>query len=108
MKIAELVKSCDLKPLSDMGDKDACGIYISDMLSDVMSSAAASNIWITTQTHKNVVSAANLIDIAAIVVPENREVPQGTVVLANRFGVIILSSPLPADALGKKLAEAGV
>ncbi|MFH1937084.1 MAG: DRTGG domain-containing protein [Bacteroidota bacterium] len=73
-----------------------------------MSSAEMGNIWLTVQTHKNVVSAANLIDIAAVIVTHGKEVPADTVELANRFHVIILSSPLSSFQLASKLVESGL
>ena len=108
MKLKEIIEKFDLKPLTNIEDKDINGVYMSDMLSDVMSSAESGSLWMTIQTHKNIVSAANLIDLSAIIVTNGKEVPDGTIELANRFYVNILSSDLPTYKLASKFIEAGV
>ncbi|MFH1297616.1 MAG: DRTGG domain-containing protein [Bacteroidota bacterium] len=108
MKLKEIIEKLSLVSLTNIEDKEVSGVFISDMLSDVMSSAEMGNIWLTVQTHKNVVSAANLIDIAAVIVTHGKEVPADTVELANRFHVIILSSPLSSFQLASKLVESGL
>jgi len=108
MKLKEIIEKLSLVALTNVVDKEVSGVFISDMLSDIMSSAETGNIWLTVQTHKNVVSAANLIDIAAVIVINGKTVPEDTIELANRFHVIILSSPLSSFQLASKLVEAGL
>lgn len=108
MKIQEIIDKLSLIPLTNIEDRDISGVFISDMLSDVMCSAQTGNLWLTVQTHKNIVSAANLIDISAVIVTHGKKVPEDTIELANRFHVIILSSPLPSFQLANKLVEAGI
>lgn len=108
MKLKEVIEKLALKSLTVVEDREVSGVIISDMLSDVMGSAESSNLWITVQTHKNVVSAANLTDISAVIVTHNKQVPQETIDLANRYHVVILSSPLPTYELASKLIEAGI
>ena len=107
MKLQEIIEKADLKALSNLEERDVDGVFISDMLSDVMTSAKAGNLWLTVQTHTNIVSAANLVDLSAVIVTLGKEVPQATIELANRYHVIILSSPLPSYELAKKLIEIG-
>jgi predicted transcriptional regulator len=108
MKLQEIIDKADLNPLTNVEERDVEGVFMSDMLSDVMSSAKPGNIWVTTQTHTNIVSAANLVDIAAVVVTLGKEVPQSTIDLANRYHVIILSTPMPNFDLAQKLIQAGL
>ncbi|MCD4795521.1 MAG: hypothetical protein K8R54_19985 [Bacteroidales bacterium] len=108
MKLKELIDKFELKALTNVEDKDIKGVYLSDMLSDVMSKAESGSLWMTIQTHKNIVSVANLIDLSAIIITNDKNVPAGTIELANRFYVNILSSPLPTYELAIKLVEAGV
>lgn len=49
-------------------DREITGGYTSDLLSDVMGHANAGKIWITLQTHKNVMAIASLKELAAVVV----------------------------------------
>ena len=108
MKLQEIINKLALKVLTVVEDKDISGVFISDMLSDVMSSAQSGNLWVTVQSHKNIVSAANLIDISAIIVTHNKKVPEDTIELANRYHVVILSSPLATFELASKLVGAGI
>jgi len=108
MKLTELIDKFELTALTNIDDKEISGVYLSDMLSDVMSSARSGSLWVTIQTHKNIVSAANLIDISAIIVTGNKEVPKDTIELANRFYVNIFKSHLPTYELATKFIEAGI
>ena len=45
-------------------DKEIKGGYTSDLLSDVMGNAREGNIWITLQTHKNIMAIASLKELA--------------------------------------------
>jgi predicted transcriptional regulator len=108
MTLAELSQKLDLKPLTDVQDKEVEGAYVSDMVSDVMAGAKPGGLWITTQTHKNVVAAANLVDIAAVVVTSGRAVTDEVVEMANRADLTILSTDLDTYTLVGRLHEAGV
>jgi hypothetical protein len=108
MKLQEIIDRLALNVLTVKDERDVSGVFISDMLSDVMSSAQPGNLWLTVQSHKNIVSAANLVDISAVVVTYNKKVPEDTIELANRFHVIILGSPLSTFELATKLVEAGI
>ncbi len=43
------------------------GGYTSDLLSDVMGHAQEGQVWVTLQTHKNVMAIASLKDLAAVI-----------------------------------------
>jgi predicted transcriptional regulator len=108
MKIEEVIQKADLKALTNVEDREVEGVFISDMLSDVMTGAEAGNLWLTVQTHTNIVSAANLVDLAAVVITSGKELPQATIELANRYHVVILSTPLKTFELATKLIAVGL
>lgn len=108
MKLQEIIDKSGLKVLTNLEERDIEGAFISDMLSDVMTSAMSGQLWLTSQTHTNIVSAANLVDLGGIVVTQDKEVPQATIDLANRYHVIILSTPLQNFQLAMKLMEIGL
>jgi predicted transcriptional regulator len=108
MNVNEIIEKLELETLSSVDEKEVEGVFISDMLSDVMSSAKAGDLWITVQTHKNIVSASNLVDIAAIVITQGKKVPAETIDLANRFRVIILGTSMSTFELVGKLVEIGL
>jgi predicted transcriptional regulator len=108
MKLQEVIEKADLKALTNMEEREVDGVFISDMLSDVMTGAQAGNLWLTVQTHTNIVSAANLVDLAAVVITSGKEVPNATIELANRYHVIILSTPLKTFELATRLMGIGL
>ena len=68
------------------------GGYTSDLLSDVMGHAEANHIWITLQTHKNVIAIASLKELAAIILVKGFEPDPDTLELAINEGVPLLGS----------------
>ncbi len=102
MTTQDVIEKIGLKPLSKFEHRDVDGVFISDMLSDVMAGAKSGNLWLTIQTHKSIVPAANLVDVAAIVIASGKKVPQETIDLASKYNIAILSTDLPTfDLVGK-------
>jgi predicted transcriptional regulator len=97
-----------LKAVNDVHDKEVHGVFISDMLSDVMAGAQAGNVWVTVQTHKNTVAAANLVDISAIIIARGKSVPDDTIQMANRVGLTVFASDKDSYQIAVQLYEAGI
>ncbi len=70
-----------------------------------MSCCGAGNIWITVQTHLNVLAVAELNDAACIIVPEGISPGSATVEKALEKGIAILSADKPAYELCWRLHE---
>ena len=97
MKVQELVEKLGLKVLSGANglDRDIDGCYISDLLSDVMGNAEAGNIWITLQTHKNVMAVASLKELACIILVKDLSANEDTINQSNEEALPILQTSLP-------------
>ncbi len=108
MTTKELVEKVGFKPLSEFEDREVTGVFVSDMVSDVMAGAKSGNLWLTIQTHKSIIPAANLVDVSAVVITSGKQVPQDTVELASKFDIAILSSPLATFELVGKLYALGL
>jgi predicted transcriptional regulator len=108
MTTKDLIENVELKALSTFDDREVSGVFVSDMLSDVMAGAQSGNLWITVQTHKNIVPAANLVDVSAIVITSGKIVPQETVDLASKHNIAILSTSLATFELIGKLYAMGL
>ena len=108
MTTNELVEQLGLKPLSEFDDREVSGVFVSDMVSDVMAGAKSGNLWLTVQTHKSIVPAANLVDVSAIIITSEKQVPQETTDLASKFNIAILSTELPTFELVGKLYSLGL
>jgi serine kinase of HPr protein (carbohydrate metabolism regulator) len=108
MTTKDLIEKIGLKPLSKFDYREVSGVFVSDMLSDVMANAKSGNLWLTVQTHKSIVPAANLVDVSAIIITSSKQVPPETVDLANKYGIAILSTELPIFELVGKLYGLGL
>jgi serine kinase of HPr protein (carbohydrate metabolism regulator) len=106
--VKDLAAKLSLKALNDVTDTEVEGAFISDMLSDVMAGAKAGNVWVTVQTHKNVIAAANLVDVPAIIIVRNKTVPEDTIQMADRVGVTVFTTELDTFQVAVKLFEAGI
>ena len=97
MKVKELVEKLNLKVLSgEKGlDREIDGCYISDLLSDVMGNAMEGNIWITLQTHKNVMAVASLKEMSCIILVKNLMPNDDTIEQSNDDNLPILQTSLP-------------
>lgn len=68
-------------------DRHVTGGYASDLLSDVIANARAGQVWVTCQSHPNIVAVAVLAELAGIVVAGGRSPAPQTVQGAEREGL---------------------
>jgi len=80
-------------------DRVVTGAYASDLLSWVMGHAAENQIWITVQSHPNIVAVATLLGLAGIVVAEGVEIEENTLRKAQEENIPIFSSDKPVYEL---------
>lgn len=71
-------------------DSPITGGYTSDLLSDVMAHAVAGDALITIQAHKNTVAVATLASLPAIIVCNNRPIPDDMTEAAKDEGIAVL------------------
>jgi predicted transcriptional regulator len=98
MKIQDVVNKLSLEVLSyneGLGT-EVTGGYVSDLLSDVMANSKKGNIWITLQTHANIVAVANLKNLSGVVIVCNRRPEEETLKKAASEKITILSTPMPS------------
>jgi len=110
MTLFDIVRKLELKVKagSDHLDREVTGGYASDLLSDVMANGESGNVWLTLQSHPNVIAVASLKDLAGIILVNSREPAEETVTKAAEEGVPVLVSGLPTFELAGKLYELGV
>ncbi|MBI4843427.1 MAG: hypothetical protein HY809_03775 [Nitrospirae bacterium] len=104
MNLAELAEKLSLKVLtySEGLERNISGCYVSDMLSDVMANSRKDEIWITIQTHSNILAVASLKNLSGIIIVNKREVDEETLKKAASEHVTIFSSDLTAfEAAGR-------
>lgn len=86
-------------------EKEVNNVYVCDLLSNVMSHAGEDDIWITIQTHQNIVAVASLLNIPAIIIPEGFKPDLEAVKKAETEGIAIFSCDLSAYTLCGKLFQ---
>ncbi|HEX9745719.1 MAG TPA: serine kinase, partial [bacterium] len=65
MKVSELQKKIGLDLLNEMHDQEISGVFISDMVSDIIAGMQPGSLLVTIQTAHNLIATANLADAAA-------------------------------------------
>ena len=94
MQVKDIITVLDLKIFggSQGLDHEISGGYISDLLSDVMGHAENGKIWITLQTHKNVIAIASLKDLAAVILIKGLEPDADMLAQAEVEGIPVLGT----------------
>lgn len=105
MNISEIITELQLTILSgaDRLAAEVSGGYTSDLLSDVIANSQEGNLWITLQTHQNIIAVAKLKDLAGIILINNREPDEDTLKKAKEENVPILGSGEMAFEISGKL-----
>jgi predicted transcriptional regulator len=89
-------------------DRQIQGGYCGDLLSDVMANAPSGCVWLTVQTHQNIVAVAVLHEMAAIVLTGGHAPDHETIAKADEEGIPILVWPESAFDLAGKIHAAGI
>lgn len=94
MTVEELASKLNLKVLSGRQglSREITGGYTSDLLSDVMGSINEGMLWITLQTHVNVMAIASLKEVAAIIMVKGLQPEANTLEQSENEGIPILGT----------------
>jgi len=82
--------------------------YASDLLSCAMNRAKKDYVWVTLQSHANVVAVASLLDLAAVIITEGNRPDEETLARAQREGVSLLLTPKTTFTVVGELTALGV
>src|SRR3989339_1761422 len=107
MKVKDIAQKMNLKVYSceDALDNIVTGGYSSDLLSDVMGHSKEGQLWITLQTHKNIIGVASLRDLSAIILVKGFTPDFETIKLSESENIPILGSDLDAFELCGELYQ---
>ncbi len=105
MTLEEIVQKVGLKILAvpEALGRPVSGGYASDLLSDVMANSRAGNVWMTLQTHQNIIAVAKLKDLAGIILVNSREPEPETLHKAAEEKVPLLQAADPAFIISGKI-----
>ena len=110
MKLNDIISRFGLKVYSPPGDGELeiKHGYTSDMLSDVIANAGRDYVWVTMQTHINIIAVAALKDLAAIVLVRGHAPEPATIEVAKTKGVCVLGTNLSAFDITGQLYASGL
>lgn len=110
MKIKEIVEKfgLEVKSAPDQLDNEVIGGYASDLLSDVMAHSKVGNIWITLQTHQNIVAVATLKELSGIIITNNRNPEEETQKRAEEERIPIMVTNLSSFEVVGRLYQSGI
>ncbi len=110
MTLGEIVNklSLSVQTANKKLDTEVSGGYAADLLSCVMAKARKGNIWVTLQSHLNIVAVASLLELAGIIVTEGASPDAATLQKANDEGVPILTTPHTTFTVVGQLAQLGI
>jgi predicted transcriptional regulator len=107
MKITDIIQTLGLKTLAGQTGltNEITGGYVSDLLSDVMGNAKEGEIWITLQTHQNIIAVASLKDLSAIILVKGSAPDKDTIAKSNLENIPLLSTGLDTFTITGRLFE---
>ncbi len=110
MTVDEMVQQAGLevKAAADRLDAEVTGGFAADLLSAVMANAKQGNVWVTWHVHPNIVAAALVVKLAAIILVSGRQPEEETIQKAQQEGIPILVTNLPAFEIIGRLHGLGI
>jgi hypothetical protein len=110
MSLKEIIKKLNLEVVSSSSftDRQVAGGYAADLLSCAMKGAKKDYLWVTLQSHLNVVAVASLVDLAGVIITEGNRPDPETVLRAEKEGVTLLVTPRTTFTVVGELTSLGV
>lgn len=112
MTLGEIAQKLDLEELTpelqDARSATVTGGHVTDLLSDALAHAPAGGVWVTVQTHMNVLAVAVHADLAAIISTSNRRPDEPVRQKAIEEGIAIFVSRGTSFEVVGRLYELGI
>jgi len=107
VNLSDVVETLSLEVMTgkDSLQNNVTGVYVSDLLSDVMGNSKEGNIWITLQTHLNIVAVAGLKNLSGIIIVGNRQLPEEVLQKAETEKILLMTTPMQAFEVAGKLYQ---
>lgn len=107
MTVNEMGSLLQLKCIQDkFDDKQITQVYTSDLLSDVLANAEDNALLVTIQAHKNTVAVASLKGSPAIIICNDRPVPDDMIEAAETEHIALFTTGLNQYTVSGKLYSA--
>lgn len=107
--LTEVIAALDARVIGGAElDGMVCGAQVCDLLSHVMARGREGQVWITIQTHPNVVAVAALARLAAVILAHDMQPEEETIMRAEDEGIPLLLTAAGAYTVAGKLYELGI
>jgi len=108
--LRHVIEKLDLEVATSVvtAERRVAGGYASDLLSCAMNHARKDFLWITLQSHINVVAVASLLGLAGVIITEGNRPDQDTIARAEDEGVALLLTRKTTFTIVSELAALGV
>ena len=105
MELKTIVETLNLNVETTRGylSREVSGIYVSDLLSDVLAHAKEDDLWVTLQGHQNIIAVASMKDLSGIVLVNGRTPEDETLRKANEEEIPIMTTEMQTFNLAGKL-----
>lgn len=94
MKLETLCEKLPVKLIIGNPKIDFCGVYAGDFVSRVVSREVAGKLWITVMNNINVIAAASLAGMPAVLIAEDVVFFKDALEAAEKYNIAVLSSKL--------------
>ena len=98
----------DVKAGEDLMDREVLGGYASDMLSDVLAHSRKGDLWVTLQTHINIIPVASMKELSGIIIVNGRVPDRDTLMKAEEEKVPVMVTDRNAFQVVGQLTEMGI
>jgi len=107
MTLKKIIERLKLEVLSgqDKLNAEVSGGYTGDLLSDVIANSKEGYLWITFQTHLNIIAVAKLKNLAGIILVNSRKPEEETLKKAGEEGIPLLATGETAFKISGKLFQ---
>ena len=110
ISLKKVIEKIGLEPISAVGEvnRPVIGGYASDLLSCAMRGAKKDFLWVTLQSHANVVAVASLLNLAGVVITEGNRPGPEIISQAEAEGVVLLLSTRDTFSVVGELTAMGI
>ena len=108
--LREVVEKLGLEAVSSAGmtNRPVAGGYAADLLSCAMKGARKDYLWVTLQSHLNVVAVASLLNLAGVIITEGNQPDPETVARAEEERIALLLTRKTTYTVVGELTQLGV
>ena len=108
--LKEIIEKLGLEVVSSThpADQSVAGGYAADLLSCAMKGARKDYLWVTLQSHLNVVAVASLLNLAGVIITEGNRPDGETIARADKEGVTLMVTPKTTFTVVGQLTLLGI